>query len=112
MAATPVINIVIPQGSTFSETFTSTESDGSITNLSGYTGTATMKKWYGSTSSTSFSVSITVGTGEIAIGLTPGQTSNLDPGRYYYDVRLQSSGGSVSRLVEGMALLQAGITTS
>ena len=112
MAATPVINIVIPQGSTFSETFLSTESDGSITNLTGYTGTASMKKWYGSSTSIPFSVSVTVGTGEVAIGLTPGQTLNLDPGRYYYDVRLQSSGGSVSRLVEGMAFLQAGITTS
>ena len=111
MAAIPVINIVIPQGTTFSETFTSTESDGSITNLTGYTGTASLKKWYGSSTKTDFSVSITVGTGEVAITLTSGQTSSLDPGRYYYDVRLQSSGGSVSRLVEGMALVRAGITT-
>lgn len=112
MAATPVINITVPQGATFSETFTSTESDGSTTNLTGYTGTAVMKKWYGSTSSTAFTVTITAGTGEVAIGLTAGQTIGLDPGRYYYDVRLESSSGSVSRLVEGMALVQAGITTS
>jgi len=44
MDATPVINITIPQVTTFSETFTSTESDGSITNLSGYTGSASLKK--------------------------------------------------------------------
>lgn len=111
MASTPVINIVIPQGATFSETFTSTESDGSLTNLTGYTGTASMKKWYGSLTSTVFNVSITVNTAEVAIGLTPGQTLSLEPGRYYYDVRLQSSSGSVSRLVEGMAMVQAGITT-
>ena len=111
MAATPVINIVIPQGSTFSEIFLSTESDGSITNLTGYTGTASMKKWYGSGTKTNFSVSITVATGEVALTLTSSQTASLEPGRYYYDVRLESSGGSVSRLVEGMALVRAGITT-
>lgn len=111
MAATPVINITIPQGTTFSETFTSTESDGSITNLTGYTGSASLKKWYGSSTKTDFSVSITVGTGEVAITLTSTQTAAIEPGRYYYDVRLESSGGSVSRLVEGMALVRAGITT-
>lgn len=111
MSAIPVINIVIPQGTTFSETFVSTESDGSITNLSGYTGTAKMKKWYGSSSSVTFNVTITVGTGEVAIGLTAGQTIGLEPGRYNYDVKLQSSSGAVSKLVEGMAMVQAGITT-
>lgn len=111
MTAIPAINLVIPQGTTFSETFISTESDGSVTNLTGYTGTAKMKKWYGSSSSVTFTVNITTSTGEVAIGLTPGQTLGLEPGRYYYDVRLQSSAGAVSKLVEGMAMVQAGITT-
>ena len=35
MATNPVINIVISQGSDFEETFKSTESDGSVTNLAG-----------------------------------------------------------------------------
>jgi len=111
MTAIPAINLVIPQGTTFSETFVSTESDGSVTNLTGYSGTAKMKKWYGSSSSVTFTINITTATGEVAIGLTPGQTLGLEPGRYYYDVRLQSSGGAVSKLVEGMAMVQAGITT-
>jgi len=33
MAATPVVNIVIAQGTDFSESFTSTESDGSASKL-------------------------------------------------------------------------------
>ena len=112
MAANPVINIVIPQGSDFTETFTSTESDGSASNLSGYTGTARMKKHFSSTSSTSFSVSITGSTGEVSIAMTSGVTVGLTPGRYQYDVRLESPSGAVSRLVEGMALVEAGITTT
>ena len=112
MAATPAINIVIPQGADFSETFVSTESNGSASNLTGYTGTARMKKHPGATESTSFSVSITAITGEVTISLSAATSAGLDPGRYYYDVRLESSTSSVSRLVEGMAFVRAGITTS
>lgn len=111
MTVNPVINISIPQGADFSKTFTSKESDGSTSNLGGYTGTAKLKKHYSSTTSTSFSVSITSAIGEVTISLPAATTVGLDPGRYYYDVRLTSSGGAVSRLVEGMALVRAGVAT-
>jgi len=112
MAVNPVINISIPQGADFSETFVSTESNGSASNLTGYTGTAKMKKHYGATESTSFSVSITAVTGEVTISLSAATSTGLDPGRYYYDVRLESPSNAVSRLVEGMAFVRAGITTT
>jgi hypothetical protein len=111
MAVNPVINISISQGSDFSETFVSTESDGTSSNLAGYSGAAKMKKHYGATTSTSFTVSITAATGEVAIAMTSGTTTALEPGRYYYDVKLTSGSGAVSRLVEGMAFVRAGITT-
>lgn len=111
MAANPAINISIPQGADFSETFVSKESDGSVTNLTGYTGSAKLKKHPGASTSNSFTVTITSGLGEVAIAMTSGVTVGLTPGRYYYDVKLSSSAGSVSRLVEGMAIVTAGITT-
>lgn len=111
MAANPVLNITIPQGADFAETFVSTESDGSLSNLTGYTGTAKLKKHPGASTSTSFTVTITSGIGEVAIAMTSGTTVGLSPGRYYYDVRLTSGSGAVSRLVEGMAIVTAGITT-
>ena len=111
MASNPVINITIPQGADFSETFVSTENNGTTSNLAGYTGTAKIKKHSGSTTSKSFSVSITAATGEVAIAMTSGVTNTLNPGRYLYDVRLTSSSGAKSRLVEGMALVTAGICT-
>ena len=46
MTVNPVINIVIPQGFDFSEIFQSTESDGSASNLSGYSGSAKLKKHF------------------------------------------------------------------
>jgi len=111
MAANPVINITIPQGSDFSETFVSTENDGSASNLAGYSAAAKIKKHSEATDSTAFTVNIVGATGEVSIAMTSGVTTNLKPGRYFYDVRLTSGSGAVSRLVEGMALVTAGITT-
>jgi hypothetical protein len=111
MAVNPVINISISQGSDFSETFVSTESNGTVSNLDGYSGAAKMKKHPGATTSTSFTVSIIAAIGEVAIAMTSGVTNGLEPGRYYYDVKLTSGSGAVSRLVEGMAFVRAGITT-
>jgi hypothetical protein len=111
MASNPVINISIPQGADFTETFLSKESNGAASNLAGYTGIAKIKKHSGATTSKSFSVTITGATGEVSIAMTSGATVTLEPGRYYYDVRLTSGSGAVSRLVEGMALVTAGIST-
>jgi|TARA_X000001036_G_C20228040_1_gene622663 hypothetical protein len=111
MTATPVVNITIPQGTDFSQTLTKTNPDGTAVNLAGFTGTATLKKFPSSKIPISFSVGITSITGQVAIGLTPGQTNPLNPGRYNYDIVLTSSSGVVSRMVEGMALITAGITT-
>jgi len=110
MAAIPVINIVIPQGTNFSETFVSTETDGSVTNLAGHTAVAKIKKHPSSTSSESFTINIVTAIGEVSIAMTSGKTTSLNPGRYYYDVVLTSPSGSVSRLVEGMAMVTAGIS--
>lgn len=112
MAVNPVFNITIPQGANFSETFVSQESDGSLSSLTGFTGSARIKKHPGATTSTPFSVSITSAIGEVSIAMTSGVTVGLEPGRYFYDVRLESPSGSVSRMVEGMAFVTAGITTN
>lgn len=111
MAATPSVNIVIAQGADFSEVFTSTEFDGSASSLTGYTGESKIKKYPESPTSESFTVSITGSTGEVSIAMTAGKTVKLKPGRYCYDVYLTSSTGAVSRLVEGQAMVTAGITT-
>ena len=111
MAATPEVNITIGQGVNFSEVFTSTESDGSVSNLQGYSGASKIKKYPGSPTSESFSVSITALTGEVSIAMTAGQTVRLKPGRQYYDIVLTSGSGVLSRLVQGSAIVTAGITT-
>lgn len=109
--AVPSVNIVIPQGVDFSESFKSTQTNGSPSNLTGYSGAAKIKKYPSSKTSKTFTVTIAGSTGTVSIAMTSGKTVSLDPGRYYYDVVLTSGSGAVSRLVEGMALVTAGITT-
>jgi len=111
MAATPVVNIVIGQGVDFSEVFTSTESDGSLTNLNGFSGVSKLKKYAGSPTSFDFTVGINTTTSKVSIAMTAPITTPLKPGRYYYDIVLTSSTGAVSRMVEGAAIVTAGIST-
>ena len=111
MAAVPVINLVIPQGADFTEIFTSTETDGSTSNLNGFSGVSKLKKHPSSTSSHTFAVGITSTSGEVSIAMTAAATTTIKPGRYFYDVYLTSPSGSISRLVEGQAEVTAGITT-
>ena len=111
MAATPAVNITIPQGADFSQVITAKETDGSVRNLTGYSGSAKIKKHPGSSSSKDFTVGITGSSGEVSISMTSAVTVALDPGRYYYDIKIVSGVGTVSRLVEGMAFVTAGITT-
>ncbi len=111
MAATPAVNITIPQGADFSQVFTAKETDGSVRNLTGYSGSAKIKKHPSSSSSSDFTIGITSTSGEVSIAMTSGVTVALNSGRYYYDIKIVSGIGTVSRLVEGMAFVTAGITT-
>jgi len=111
MAATPSINIVIPQGVDFGEVFTSTESDGSLSDITDYTGVSKIKKYPGSPKSFSFNVGINSETSEVSIAMSAAVTVSIKPGRYFYDIVLTSPTGGVSRLVEGSAMVTAGIST-
>jgi len=106
-----VSNIVIEQGASFSNTYFVEDSNNTPLNLTGYTGSATLAKHPASSTKTNFSVTITTGSGSVAIALTSGATSNLKPGRYVYDILLTNSGGLKTRIVEGTALVTAGVCT-
>jgi len=114
MAATPTVNIVIPQGTDFSEIFTSTESDGTATNLSGFSARSKMKKHPGAAVGTaiSFTVGITSSTGQIELSLTDTETAAIAEGRYYFDVLLISPepSSTITRMLEGQVLVTPGIS--
>ena len=79
--------------------------------LTGYTATAKLAKHSSASSTTSFQTSITAATGKVTLTLTNSVTADLAPGRYYYDVVIESSGGSITRVIEGMVLVTAGLAS-
>lgn len=113
MAAVYVNNLVVNAGADFSQSFTL---EGSETNsafdLTGYTAAAQMRKWAGSSSSTTFDTSIEIPStaGKILIKLTSDQTIVLKPGRYVYDVVITDEFGVKNRVIEGMVLVTEGVT--
>ena len=110
--ATPVVNIVIPQGTDFTQTFTLKESNGTAKNLSGYAGYSVLKKHEAAATSVPFAVGITnAAAGKITISMTDTASVALTPGRYLYDLMTISGFGTVTREVQGMAMVTAGITT-
>ncbi len=109
--AVPAINIIIEQGADFESTFTIANANGSVYPLTGASASAKIKKFSASTTSYSFSTTITVATGVITLAMTDNVTSTITPGRYFYDILVTSSAGLKTRVIEGMALVTAGIST-
>lgn len=112
MAAVYVNNLVINAGANFSQTFNLQSSDtNSALNLTGYTVSAQMRKYAGSSTAITFTTDIvSPGTlGKIIISLTSLQTTNLKPGRYVYDVVVTQSSVK-TRVIEGMVLVREGVT--
>jgi hypothetical protein len=113
MAAVYVNNLVINSGTDFSQSFTLEGSyNNSPLNLTGYTVTAQMRKWSGSSSAVTFETSIQSPStdGRILIYLPYTDTTNIKPGRYVYDVIITDSYGIKNRVIEGMVLVREGVT--
>lgn len=107
-----VANITIAGGADFQQTFYLESTSNTPLNLSGYTGYAKLKKSPASiNTSATFAVSFpNPSDGRVRISLGSTVTASLKPGRYCYDILL-NSGTSKTRVVEGSALVTAGITT-
>ena len=110
MAAIPV-NILIDKGADFGVTFFITNKDGTPLNMSGYTGSAAMKKSYHATTSIPFTLTFVNRTiGEIALCLTDSETSALDRRRYVYDIILEDPNGYKTRVIMGNAEVSPGVS--
>ena len=108
-----VSNIVIDVGADFIQTFNLENSSNAPLDLTSYTGSSLMKKHPSSlTTTATFAVSFPSPTqGQLRISLGSTVTNGLKPGRYVYDV-LISDGSIKTRVVEGSAIVTAGVTTS
>ena len=103
-------NIQIDQGADFATTILVAEESGDPVSLSGFTGNSHIRKSYSSSNSVAFTVEIEADSGLITLSLTNGQTSNLQSGRYLYDVMLRDSQNVVTRVVEGIITVTPRVT--
>lgn len=104
-------NLVIDQGTTFTATIDVTDANNVVFDLTGYTVKSQMRKNYASsTADATFTCTHDDDGGEITLTLPSSNTVNLTPGRYLYDVEMTSSEGVITRVVEGLVTVTAGIT--
>ena len=106
-----IANLFIDQGTDFSITVDVTDAAGTALNLSGYSAAAQIRKTYASSAiSATFTTSIAAATGQVTLSLTDTETTNLEAGRYVYDLNINSSSGQKTRVVEGQATVTPGVT--
>jgi len=107
-----VVNLIIDQGSDFNQSFNlESSATNAALDLTGYTGSAQIRKHASSRKFYDFTVSFPnrVG-GVVKLTLTDTITSRIKPGRYIYDIILTDSSGLKERVVEGSVLAREGAT--
>ena len=107
-----ILNITIDQGETYTNTNSVFLADGvTAMNLTGYTVASKMRKHYTSTASHTINTTTNPATaGLIDSSLSATETSAITAGYYVYDLEITSSGGVVTRVVEGKVHMKPGVT--
>jgi hypothetical protein len=105
-------NLVIDQGTDFSTTITIQSNDGSAYDLTGYTANGHIRKHYTSSTAYPLTCSFTGDrtTGKITLSMSRTTTSEMEAGRYVYDVEITSAANTVTRLIEGIVTLTPEVT--
>lgn len=105
-----VYNITINAHSDFSRTFQLTEDDVAV-DLTDYSFAGSIREHHTSTDSVDFTTTVSdAAQGLYNISLTDVQTGAMTPGKYLYDIVMTQSDGKKIRLLQGEAVVKAGIT--
>jgi hypothetical protein len=108
-----ILNLTIDQGITYSNAITVYQADGvTVMNLTGFTVASQIRKNYTSTAYHTFTTTLVAPatTGKINMTLTAAVTAGIKAGYYYYDVEITSSGGTVTRVMEGKIHIKPNVT--
>ncbi len=105
-----VHNLYIDQGADFSAEIGIYDDFNLPWNLTGYTGSAKIRKSYYSSTSVDFTVTVNTNNGTVSLSLTSSTTVNMEQGRYLYDVVITSNGGVKTRVIEGIVTINPGVT--
>jgi len=105
-------NIVIDQGTDFSSVIDVTDDQDRPFDLTDYVASSQMRKNYASSTAVTFNTSVNEASGQIYLELDKSTTSQLEPGRYLYDVEITAAlgNGSTIRVVEGIVTVTPGMT--
>lgn len=107
-----VHNLYIDQGSDFNAQVVIYDDNNAPWNLTGYTGSAKIRKSYYSSTSIDFTVSFSSvrTSGTVILELSSAQTSNMEHGRYLYDIVISNSINKKTRVIEGIVTINPGVT--
>lgn len=106
-------NLSLEQGTNFQAVIKLYANNTDALNLTGYTGSAQMRRSYDSVSATAtLTVAIPIPTnGELYLTLPAGSSNSVKYGRYLYDVVLTQTGtGTITRAVEGIITVSPRVT--
>ena len=106
-------NITIYTGADFAQTFVLEDTQANtLMNLANYSGCAQLKKYESSSKAADFLVQFASdpATGRVAIEMLRSTTSNLKPGKYFWDLLLNKPTGTTTRVVEGTAIVKKAVT--
>lgn len=106
-------NISVDQGTTFSTQIDLTDENDDPIDLSAYTANGQVRRWYSSSDPSATFVANTgtnTAAGILTLSLSANQTSNLEYGRYVYDVKLTDASNTITRIVEGIVTVTPRVT--
>jgi len=106
-------NLSIEQGSSWELSLEVDSTAGTDLNITGYSFASKLaRSHYDDNPIAMTSAIIAASTGKFRLSLTPTQTAALDPAyTYIYDVEMTSNTGVVTRLIQGSATINAGVTS-
>ncbi len=103
------INLIIDQGSSFSQTIELLSNTGDLLSVTDLIATSQMRKSY--QANASITIDTALSTGQLILSMNAASTSLITPGRYVYDVKLSSNTSiEVDRLIEGVVTVTPGVS--
>lgn len=103
------VNIVVDQGTTFNTTFSILGETDEPVDFTGYTANSQMRKSYTSSTAYAFGVELS-STGVVTLSMNAATSSSITAGRYVYDVEVEDTNGTRSRIVEGIVTVTPQVT--
>lgn len=104
--------LTLDQGTTFETNIDLKADDGSAINVTNYVFSSQIRKSYFSNSVTANITTTIVDApnGNVKLSMTSANTANIKAGRYLYDLKMVSSSGVTTRVIEGIITVTPQVT--